>query len=88
MAQWWIRTEDFKANPGQCLDDVRRSRTTIVLTENDDADRQVARIVPEGKEADAREGAFHWSGRRLRPYTPTVRLRGPGTSLDLLREAR
>ncbi len=85
MRERRIGIEEFRANLGRCLDEVRRG-TTLLLT---DGGHRVGRLIPEPA-AGASEGGLPiaWSGRRLKKAKPRARLRGGGSIADIVRENR
>jgi prevent-host-death family protein len=80
----------LKATLSQCVREVKAG-TTIVVT---DHGQPVARIIPEGLSPRERvdglrtAGAIAWSGRRLRPAKPAVKVRGTKTVAELVVEDR
>lgn len=89
MRERRIGVGELKADLSRCLDEVRAG-TTLFVT---DGDEPVARVVPEPDETrDARAAAadagIAWSGRRLKKRIPSVRLRGEGSIVDIVRENR
>ena len=90
MREQHVGIPDLESRLRDYLRDVEAG-TTIVVT---DQGRQVARIVPETESIEQRLAALNatgvllWSGRRLRPTRPDVRLRGAGSISDIVVENR
>jgi prevent-host-death family protein len=85
-----IGIRELKSTLSECVREVRAGMT-IVVTDHGQA---VARIIPEAVslrervEGLRKGGAIAWSGRRLRPATPTGKVRGTKTVADLVVENR
>lgn len=85
-----IGIRELKSTLSECVREVRAGRT-IVIT---DHGQPVARIIPEAASLQERvdalrkAGAIAWSGRRLRPGTPTGKVRRTKTVADLVVENR
>ena len=91
MAERRIGIRELKSKLSECVREVR-SGATIVVTEHG---RPVARMIPDASSLDERlevlanAGRILWSGRRLKPATPVVRVRGSRkTVADLISENR
>ena len=90
MREKRIGIRELKSTLSECVREVKAGRTIVVT----DHGHPVARIIPEGVslgervEALRRTGAIAWSGRRLRPAKPAVKVRGTKTVADLVVENR
>jgi len=90
MAQTTVGIREFKEQSGHYLRQVKAGKT-LVITERG---KPVGRIVPiqaplqERTQALIDAGVIAWSGRKLRPARPTIRLRGPKALSDLVLENR
>lgn len=90
MSERSMGIRELKSKLSQCVREVKLG-ATIVVTEHG---RRVARLVPEADSLDERidtlrnAGSIQWSGRRLGPMKPTVRVRGKRTVSDIVVENR
>ena len=90
MKERTIGIRELKSKLSECVRDVKMGRT-VVVTEHG---RRVARLVPEAPSVDERletlknAGTILWSGRRLGPTKPDVRVRGKRTVADIVVENR
>lgn len=90
MAQTTVGVREFKARLASYLRQVKAGNT-LVITEHG---KPVGRIVPMKSSVQDRTqeliqaGVIAWSGRKLKPFKPTVRPRGKKTLADLIIENR
>jgi len=90
MAELTVGVRELKSHLSRYLRQVETGRT-IVITKRGKA---VGRLIPaglslEGKlEALRRAGLIRWNGKKLPPYQPVARVRGPKTVADMLIEDR
>ncbi len=85
VAERRMSVQDFEADPDKALDAARNGITVHLM----DGERRVARVVPITEAMRADEAQITpGNGEPMDPTPPGLRLRGPGTSLDLLRESR
>jgi prevent-host-death family protein len=90
MTQITVGIRELKARLSNYVQQVKAG-TTLVITERG---KPVGRIVPIKPSVTAQiqdllqTGLVAWSGRRLEPKTPMVRIRGKQTVADLLLENR
>lgn len=90
MSERSMGIRELKSKLSQCVREVKLG-ATIVVTEHG---RRVARLVPEADSLDERidtlrnAGSIQWSGRRLGPMKPAVRVRGKRTVSDIVVENR
>ncbi len=90
MAQITVGIRQLKEQLSHYIEQVKTG-STVVITERG---TPVGRIVPEAPSLDERLQQLEqakllaWSGRKLCPTVPTVRVRGPRTVSELLLEDR
>jgi prevent-host-death family protein len=85
-----VGIQELRAELGRYVDQVKAGGT-VTITEDG---KPVGRIVPVKPSLEDREqqlvdsGILAWSGRKLRPRSPSIRPRGDRTVSELLLEDR
>lgn len=90
MQERRVGIRELKSKLSECVREVKRGGTIVVT----DHGKGVARLVPEAESVEERietlrkSGVISWSGHRLRPSRPHVRIHGKRTVSDILVENR
>ena len=90
MAEMNVGIRELKMHLSRYLRQVKAGKT-IIITEHGKPIGQLmpaARSLEDRLEAMIRTGQATWNGKKLRPFKPTVKLRGGKSIADLISEDR
>jgi prevent-host-death family protein len=91
MAERRIGIRELKSKLSECVREVRRGGTIVVTERGRPVARMIAAASPLGERLDVlrNAGGILWSGRRLKPTKPVIRVSSAGrTVADLISENR